>query len=54
MKIRRNSCGKFYIPQNQNCHRDKYLEQSKEVAEIILPKGMGKECVCQEMKKLVS
>ena len=25
MKIRRNSCGKFYIPQNQNCDRDKYF-----------------------------
>ena len=25
MKIRRNSCGKFYILQNQNCHRDKYF-----------------------------
>ena len=25
VKIRRNSCGKFYIPQNQNCHRDKYF-----------------------------
>ena len=25
MEIRRNSCRKFHIPQNQNCHRDKYF-----------------------------
>ena len=25
VKIRRNSYGKFYIPQNQNCHRDKHF-----------------------------
>ena len=25
VKIRRNSYGKFHIPQNQNCHRDKYF-----------------------------
>ena len=25
VKMRRNSCRKFYMPQNQNCHRDKYI-----------------------------
>ena len=45
VKMRRNSCGKFYMPQNQNCHRDKYFRKNKEVAEIILAKGMGTESV---------
>ena len=56
MKIRRNSCGKFYTV----FHKIKIvteiniLEQNKEVAEIILAKEMGTEFVFQEMKKLVS
>ena len=27
VKMRRNSCGKFYMPPNQNCHRDKYFRK---------------------------
>ena len=25
VKMRRNSCGKFYMPPNQNCHRDNFF-----------------------------
>ena len=42
VKMRRNSCGKFYMQQNQNCHRDKYFRKNKE---IILAKEMGTESV---------
>ena len=31
VKMRWNSCGKFYMPQNQNCHRDKYFRKKQEV-----------------------
>ena len=33
------------MPQDQNCHRDKYFRKHKQVAEIILAKEMGTECV---------
>ena len=42
VKMRRNSCGKFYMPPNQNCHGDKYFRKNKE---IILAKEMGTESV---------
>ena len=43
VKMRRNSCGKFYMPPNQNCHRDKYFRKNKEVAYIIMAKEMDTE-----------
>ena len=27
--MRRNSCGKFYMPPNQNRHRDKYFRKKQ-------------------------
>ena len=53
VKMRQNSCGKFYTHPNQNCHRDKYFRKNKEVAWIILAKEMGTESVSQEMKKFL-
>ena len=32
VKMRRNSCRKFYMPPNQNRHRDNILEKNEEVA----------------------
>ena len=32
VKMRQDSRGKFYMLQNQNCHRDKYFRKNKEVA----------------------
>ena len=29
VKMRRNSCGKFYVPPNQNRHRDKYFRKKQ-------------------------
>ena len=29
VKMKRNSCRKFYMSTNQNCHRDKYFRKKR-------------------------
>ena len=45
VKIRRHSCGNFIFHKIKIVTEINILEQNKEVAEIILPKGMGRMCV---------
>ena len=41
VKMRRNSCGKFYMLPNQNRHRDKYFRKKLRVSIDYLGQGNG-------------
>ena len=41
VKMTRNSCGKFYIPPNQNRHRDKYFRKNQRGSRDYLGQGNG-------------